>query len=362
MSKGGAVMNRLKFSALLIELRKEKDLTQQDFAEIFNVTFQAVSKWETGESLPDITTLEKISEFYQISINDLLNGERENAVKVVEEVITQKETKPSYNICISKIIFSSCALVIYLLLGLIPFVKVSFKYNIYINANFYQIAFSSDMVYGNVMFLLSFFVFVAACAFGICSGVFQEKKVLYKLEQLFALYNALTLLVYLFLYLGEAAAGYYVLTIYCLAYFLVVLLVKQFNKTPLKENPDMLLWIRTTFAVLLFFFTIYWIISPAMHSNTNAYPIVCAVSTIALIICLIVSFFKKNTVINILFITSFAITIGGYLIIALFTENSSSLVDAIASLVISISYIAFEIVFYKASKAKLKEEKDIALQ
>lgn len=348
-------MNRLKFSALLIELRKEKDLTQQDFAEIFNVTFQAVSKWETGESLPDITTLEKISEFYQISINDLLNGERENAVKVVEEVITQKETKPSYNICISKIIFSSCALVIYLLLGLITFVKVSFKYNTYINANLYEIAFSSNMAYGNFIFLLSFFVFVAACAFGICSGVFQEKKVLYKLEQLFSLYNALTLLVYLFIYLDKAAAGYYVLTIYCLAYFLVVLLVKQFNKTPLKENPDMLLWIRTSFAVLLFFFTIYWIIS-------HAYPIVCAISTIAPIICFIVNFFKKNKVTNILFITSFAITIGGYLIIALFTENSSSLVDAIASIVISISYIAFEIVFYKASKAKLKEEKDIALQ
>lgn len=43
-------MDQAKFSNLLIKLRKERDLTLQDFAKIFDVSFQAVSKWEKGES------------------------------------------------------------------------------------------------------------------------------------------------------------------------------------------------------------------------------------------------------------------------------------------------------------------------
>lgn len=67
-------MNRKKFSNLISKLRKESDLTQQDFSNMFNVSFQAVSKWENGESFPDIDTLEKLSRYYSISINDLLDG------------------------------------------------------------------------------------------------------------------------------------------------------------------------------------------------------------------------------------------------------------------------------------------------
>ena len=68
-------MNRPKMANLLIELRKNKDLTQQDVAELFYVSPQAVSKWEKGDSIPDIETLEKLSKFYQISIEEILNGE-----------------------------------------------------------------------------------------------------------------------------------------------------------------------------------------------------------------------------------------------------------------------------------------------
>ena len=52
-------MNREKMPSFLVTLRKEKNLLQQDIAEIFMVTPQAVSKWEKGESIPDIETLEK---------------------------------------------------------------------------------------------------------------------------------------------------------------------------------------------------------------------------------------------------------------------------------------------------------------
>ena len=44
----------------LQSLRNEKDLTQTDVAEIFAVTPQAVSKWESGQSIPDVEMLEKL--------------------------------------------------------------------------------------------------------------------------------------------------------------------------------------------------------------------------------------------------------------------------------------------------------------
>ena len=47
-------MNKEKMASYLVNLRKEKGLLQQDVAEIFMVTPQAVSKWEKGESIPDI--------------------------------------------------------------------------------------------------------------------------------------------------------------------------------------------------------------------------------------------------------------------------------------------------------------------
>ncbi|MBQ4182927.1 MAG: helix-turn-helix transcriptional regulator, partial [Bacilli bacterium] len=51
-------MDKIKMGDFLQSLRNEKDLTQTDVAEIFTVTPQAVSKWESGQSIPDVEMLE----------------------------------------------------------------------------------------------------------------------------------------------------------------------------------------------------------------------------------------------------------------------------------------------------------------
>ena len=53
-------------------LRKEKDLTQEQLAEILGVSFQAVSKWETGAAYPDIELLPGIARFFGVTTDDLL--------------------------------------------------------------------------------------------------------------------------------------------------------------------------------------------------------------------------------------------------------------------------------------------------
>lgn len=71
-------MDKEKTGQLITELRKEKGLTQKQLADILNVTDKAVSKWERGLSFPDISMLEPLSEVLDISIMEILAGERQD--------------------------------------------------------------------------------------------------------------------------------------------------------------------------------------------------------------------------------------------------------------------------------------------
>ena len=72
-------MDTIKIGAFLRELRKEKNLTQEQLAEVFNVSARTVSRWETGSNMPDISILVEIADYYQLDVREILNGER-NAV------------------------------------------------------------------------------------------------------------------------------------------------------------------------------------------------------------------------------------------------------------------------------------------
>lgn len=82
-------MNQSKIGAFLKVLRKEKGLTQEEFAEIVNVSNRTISRWENGNSMPDIDILVEISDLYNIDIRELLDGERksENMDKDLEETV-----------------------------------------------------------------------------------------------------------------------------------------------------------------------------------------------------------------------------------------------------------------------------------
>lgn len=67
----------MKLSQAIIEIRKEKGLTQEDFAKEFNVTRQTVSNWENGKSYPDLLTLVKISDLYGYSLDRMLREDRD---------------------------------------------------------------------------------------------------------------------------------------------------------------------------------------------------------------------------------------------------------------------------------------------
>ncbi|MDD7735274.1 MAG: helix-turn-helix transcriptional regulator [Bacillales bacterium] len=64
------------FGQRLARLRKEKGFTQEDIADKINISPQAVSKWENDISSPDIQTLIKLSDIFEVSLDDLLGKEK----------------------------------------------------------------------------------------------------------------------------------------------------------------------------------------------------------------------------------------------------------------------------------------------
>ena len=71
-------MDQKKVGLFLKILRKEKNITQEVLAEKLNVSSRTVSRWETGSNMPDISLLVELSEFYQVSIPEIINGERKS--------------------------------------------------------------------------------------------------------------------------------------------------------------------------------------------------------------------------------------------------------------------------------------------
>ena len=70
--------DRMKFGDKLIELRKKNGYSQEELAEILNVSRQTISRWEVGTALPDAINLIQLSKVFEVSADFLLNDEFEN--------------------------------------------------------------------------------------------------------------------------------------------------------------------------------------------------------------------------------------------------------------------------------------------
>lgn len=69
-------MDNKKTGDFILTLRKAKNMTQKELAEKLNITDKAVSKWERGIGYPDITIVSKLANILDVTVNELLNGER----------------------------------------------------------------------------------------------------------------------------------------------------------------------------------------------------------------------------------------------------------------------------------------------
>jgi len=68
-------MDPKKTGEYILEKRKEKKITQQELADLLNVTNKAVSRWERGDGYPDISLLPSLATILGCSVDEILNGE-----------------------------------------------------------------------------------------------------------------------------------------------------------------------------------------------------------------------------------------------------------------------------------------------
>lgn len=110
-------MNQTEIGKFIAKCRKEKKLTQAQLAEKLNLTDRAVSKWETGKSMPDSSIMLELCEILGITVNELLSGEKidvEHYEKKADENLIALKRKDENNVAknvIISILFSVILLI-----------------------------------------------------------------------------------------------------------------------------------------------------------------------------------------------------------------------------------------------------------
>lgn len=139
-------MDPQKIGKFILELRKEKNLSQYQLADMIPISRQAVSKWERGKTTPDSLTLLKLSEIFNVTINELLIGERllDNSIEELEETtlsIVDESNKKAKTIKHNLIIFST-------IIGILLLSFLSYYFiNSYNSIHIYRVATDNGKFY-----------------------------------------------------------------------------------------------------------------------------------------------------------------------------------------------------------------------
>ena len=78
-------MDQIKVGKFIAELRKEKNLTQEELAELLGVSSKSVSRWENGKNLPDAALYQPLCQALGVNLTELLSGERIGAEELTEK-------------------------------------------------------------------------------------------------------------------------------------------------------------------------------------------------------------------------------------------------------------------------------------
>ena len=136
---------RKQIGANIVSYRKRNGMTQARLAEKLNYSDKAVSKWERGESVPDVVTLVQLSELFEITVNDLLQdpnelpdnpGRVERVMGVAVEKTLKRKANKSIILMLSSLLVWFVALLIFVVLSMLDVEKswLAFIYAIPVDA------------------------------------------------------------------------------------------------------------------------------------------------------------------------------------------------------------------------------------
>lgn len=127
------MIDRVKIGEFLRDLRKEKDMTQEELAEKFGVSSRSVSRWENGITMPELGILVELADFYEVDIKELIDGERksENMNQETKETLQKAadyaEAEKKLVVkrkcivtCIGTFVFALCIMIGYIVFPKLP--------------------------------------------------------------------------------------------------------------------------------------------------------------------------------------------------------------------------------------------------
>ncbi len=161
-------MDNKQIGLFIAEQRKKKKLSQKQLAEKINVTDKAVSRWETGKGMPEISLLQPLAKELGISVSELLNGkliEQNNALHAADEIIVKSLKKSNDK---SKIVFALAAVVLFLITVIILIIGA------YLNFRFSELLKQTfDFKYINIEIVISGVIFILL---GFLTAVLSTKQ------------------------------------------------------------------------------------------------------------------------------------------------------------------------------------------
>lgn len=183
-------MNQEKIGIFIYELRKDKDMTQEELANKLGVSNKTVSRWERGVNLPDLSLLKAISKELDVSLIDLLNGERtNNNIDEVEKTFINYNNYKLKDLDIEP--YVKYSLIILTFLSLI-ITTLNMTYQVYQMNNIDQI--NSILLFINSwpLFTINILVIILAIVY-IVAAIKSKKDVILKIS--FSIFSIITTMI-----------------------------------------------------------------------------------------------------------------------------------------------------------------------
>ncbi len=135
-------MDALEIGSFLGELRKQKELKQKEVAEALQVSDKAISRWETGRGIPDVDSLQRLSDFYEVSINEILAGRRieQNEIEKMADYNLKAAVKRQFFLKRKLSKATVAVILLLILLTAIPILLLSMTYKVVSMSNVFCVS------------------------------------------------------------------------------------------------------------------------------------------------------------------------------------------------------------------------------
>lgn len=201
----------MEFNEKLQKLRKERGITQEELAAEIYVSRTAISKWESGRGYPNIDSLKAISEFFSVSVDDLLSS---NKLLVIAENENKESVKRIFDFIVALVDVFSVALVV---LPLYPHSVNGFVYGVNL-LNYSQIS--------SINLIVHWIIIISLCVIGITRLLLlktKAEKIKNILSGISVVLNALAVI-----FLALTRESYAVVVVFLIFAVKIIMMFKSF--------------------------------------------------------------------------------------------------------------------------------------